>query len=163
MLKYVLNADCSAREFFSVNNMGYPQPSLWITSLTQALCSGRGSSSALEFFSVRFVVLAPPRREFFSVHGVAPAPSLRECRAGLSDFIAADAPVAVTRHGQTVGIFISIHSKPAEADIAAMKMATAKMERLLAAKSISVDALVEEFKAARKAGNAAKRAARTQA
>ncbi len=127
-----------------------------------------GSSSALEFFS-ETIVLSNLRAgsssalEFFSVHGVAPAPSLRECRAGLSDFIAADAPVAVTRHGQTVGIFISIHSKPAEADIAAMKMATAKMERLLAAKSISVDALVEEFKAARKAGNAAKRAARTQA
>ena len=31
---------------------------------------------------------------------------MREFRSGLAEFIAAEAPVAVTRHGQTVGFFI---------------------------------------------------------
>jgi len=33
---------------------------------------------------------------------------IREFRAALADYIDADAPVAVTRHGQTVGYFIPI-------------------------------------------------------
>ena len=31
---------------------------------------------------------------------------IREFRAGLADYTDADAPVAMTRHGQTVGYFI---------------------------------------------------------
>jgi len=36
---------------------------------------------------------------------------IREFRAGLAEFIASDTPVAVTRHGQTVGYFIPTHGQ----------------------------------------------------
>ena len=74
---------------------------------------------------------------------------IREFRAGMADFIASSTPVAVTRHGQTIGYFIPTHGE-VEADIASLKKASKTLDRLLAAKSIDVDAVVAEFKTARK-------------
>ncbi len=47
---------------------------------------------------------------------------IREFRAGLAEYIASDTPVAITRHGQTVGYFIPAHGR-ADADLAALKKA----------------------------------------
>jgi hypothetical protein len=74
---------------------------------------------------------------------------IREFRAGMAEFIASSTPVAVTRHGQTIGYFIPTHGQ-VEADIASLKKASKTLDRLLAAKSIDVDAVVAEFKIARK-------------
>jgi hypothetical protein len=76
---------------------------------------------------------------------------IREFRAGLADYIASDAPVAITRHGKTVSYFIPTHGQ-AKADLASLKRAAAELDRLLAANSVDVDEVVQEFKAARKAG-----------
>ena len=59
---------------------------------------------------------------------------VREFRSGLAEFIASAAPVAVTRHGQTVGYFIPTHGQ-ADAEMAALKKASAVFDRLLAAPS----------------------------
>ncbi len=84
---------------------------------------------------------------------------IREFRSGLAEFIASDTPVTVTRHGQTVGFFIPTHRQP-EADVAALKKAAAELDRLLAAKSVDVDAVAADSKAARKAAATSKRIAR---
>ena len=81
---------------------------------------------------------------------------IREFRAGLAEYIASETPVAITRHGQTVGYFIPTHGH-AGADLAALKKASAELDRLLAAKSVDVDEVAVEFKAKRKAGKAAGR------
>ncbi len=81
---------------------------------------------------------------------------IREFRSGLAEYIASETPVAITRHGQTVGYFIPAHGQ-ADADLAALKRAAAELDRLLAARSVDVDAVAAEFKAVRKAGAAAKR------
>jgi hypothetical protein len=83
---------------------------------------------------------------------------IREFRAGLAEFIASDAPVAVTRHGQTVGYFIPTPGR-SDADLAALKRAAAELDRLLAARSVDVDEVAAEFKAARKAGATRRRMA----
>lgn len=83
---------------------------------------------------------------------------IREFRAGLSEYIASDTPVAVTRHGQTVGFFIPTHGK-AEADVAALKKAAAELDRLLAAHAVDIEAVATDFKAARKKSAADKRSA----
>ena len=75
---------------------------------------------------------------------------MREFRSGLAEFIAAEAPVAVTRHGQTVGFFIPTKGQP-DADVAALKQAAAELDRLLAAQAVDTKAVAAEFKAARKA------------
>ena len=90
---------------------------------------------------------------------------IREFRSGLAEFIAAETPVAVTRHGQTVGFFIPTPGQ-ANADIAALKKASTELDRLLAARSVDIDAVAAEFKAIRKtnkSGGAGKRRARKSA
>ncbi len=75
---------------------------------------------------------------------------IREFRAGLADFIASESPVAVTRHGQTVGSFIPTRAS-LDADISALRTAAATLDQLLAEKGVDVDEVVAEFKAARAA------------
>ena len=75
---------------------------------------------------------------------------IREFRAGLADYIASDTPVAVTRHGQTVGYFIPTNGQ-ADADLDTLKKAAAELDRLLASQAVDVEAVAAEFKAARRA------------
>ncbi len=74
---------------------------------------------------------------------------IREFRADLAEYIAADGPVAVTRHGQTVGYFIPVHGS-AEADLVALKKASESLDKLLSAQSVDVDGVVAEFKSVRR-------------
>ena len=76
---------------------------------------------------------------------------IREFRSGLAEYIASETPVAITRHGQTVGFFIPTHGQ-ADADMAALKKASAELDRLLTARSVDIEEVAAEFKAARKAG-----------
>lgn len=84
---------------------------------------------------------------------------IREFRSGLAEYIASQTPVAVTRHGQTVGFFIPTHGQ-AEAHLAALRKASSELDRLLAAKSVDIEAVAAEFKAARKAAAQSRRPAR---
>jgi antitoxin (DNA-binding transcriptional repressor) of toxin-antitoxin stability system len=77
---------------------------------------------------------------------------IREFRAGLADYIDADAPVAVTRHGQTVGYFIPTTSDR-QADVAALKSAAAKLDELLRLDESDVDAAVDDFRQLRRRAN----------
>lgn len=75
---------------------------------------------------------------------------IREFRAGLAEYIAADVPIAITKHGQTVGFFIPAHADRT-ADIAAMKSAAAKLDQLLDLQESDIAVIVEEFDELRKA------------
>jgi len=81
---------------------------------------------------------------------------IRQFRAGMAEFIASSTPVAVTRHGQTIGYFIPTHGQ-SEADVASLKRASKTLDRLLASKSVDVDAVVTEFKTARKQAKAGRK------
>lgn len=82
---------------------------------------------------------------------------IREFRADLAEYIAASSPVAVTRHGQTVGYFIPVHGH-AEADLAALKKASQSLDKLLSAQGVDVDEVVADFKKARKRSTSAAKA-----
>ena len=79
---------------------------------------------------------------------------IREFRSGLADYIVSETPVAVTRHGQTVGFFIPTRGR-GDAELAALKKASAELDRLLAAHAVDVEAVAAEFKAVRKTAKAA--------
>ena len=87
---------------------------------------------------------------------------IREFRAGMAEFIASSTPVAVTRHGQTIGYFIPTHGQ-AEADVASLKKASKTLDRMLAAKSVDVDSVVADFNTARRKANAPKKSTPTVA
>lgn len=70
---------------------------------------------------------------------------VREFRAGLADFVDSDEPVAVTRHGHTVGYFIPVKTDRA-ADAAALKAAGEKLDALLDASDAEVDEMVADYK-----------------
>lgn len=74
---------------------------------------------------------------------------IREFRADLAEYIASSLPVAVTRHGQTVGYFIPTQGQ-VDADIAALKKASKTLDQMLAAQEVDVEAVVAEFKTVRK-------------
>lgn len=74
---------------------------------------------------------------------------IREFRADLAEYIASSTPVAVTRHGQTVGYFIPTQGQ-VEADLTALKKASKTLDKLLESKSIDLEDVVADFKVARK-------------
>ena len=81
---------------------------------------------------------------------------IKEFRAGMAEYIASSTPVAVTRHGQTVGYFIPTQGN-ADADIAALKKASKTLDQLLAAQGVDVEEVVAEFKAVRKQSSSRKK------
>jgi antitoxin (DNA-binding transcriptional repressor) of toxin-antitoxin stability system len=74
---------------------------------------------------------------------------IRQFRAEMAAYIVSGTPVAVTRHGQTVGYFIPTNSQ-GEAEMAALKEAGEILDRMLAAKGVNVDEVVAESDAMRK-------------
>ena len=74
---------------------------------------------------------------------------IREFRADLAEYIAASAPVAVTRHGRTVGFFIPTQGQ-VEAHRAALRTAGEALDRLIKAEGVDVEGVVADFKVVRK-------------
>ncbi len=74
---------------------------------------------------------------------------IREFRAGLADYIDADAPIAVTRHGRTVGYFIPTRTDRV-AEVAKLKAAGEKLDALLQIEESEVAKMVQEFKQLRR-------------
>lgn len=74
---------------------------------------------------------------------------IREFRAGLAEYIDADAPIAVTRHGQTIGYFIPTKSDRAT-EVAKLKAAGKKLDALMQIEESEADEMVEAFKQLRR-------------
>lgn len=72
---------------------------------------------------------------------------IREFRENLAAYLLeSEAPVAITRHGDTIGYFIPARRKRSEADRVALKEAAKQLEELLVAKGVTDDELVADFK-----------------
>lgn len=76
---------------------------------------------------------------------------IREFRANLAEYIESNTPVAITRHGQTVGYFIPAHGQN-EAELAALKQASLALDELLARHALDSDTVLADFKQARRKG-----------
>lgn len=82
---------------------------------------------------------------------------IREFRSDLAEYIASSTPVAVTRHGQTVGYFIPTLGQ-VEADLAALKKASKTLDKFLEAQGVDAEAVVADFKTARRKSSASAKA-----
>ena len=74
---------------------------------------------------------------------------VREFRENLTTFLEASVPVAITRHGETVGYYIPAHANKDSANLAALRKAAAQLDARLAASGVTEDELVNDFKEAR--------------
>ncbi len=71
---------------------------------------------------------------------------MREFRHQFGEFVDAGKPVAITKHGRTVGFYIPVRRRPETADLEALEEAGRMLDTLMAQKGISEDAAVEQFK-----------------
>src|ERR1017187_1304919 len=68
---------------------------------------------------------------------------IREFREKLASYLLeSDVPVAITRHGDTVGYYIPARHKRAETERAALKEAASHLHQVLAAEGISEDEIL---------------------
>lgn len=72
---------------------------------------------------------------------------IREFRENLATYLLeSNAPVAITRHGDTIGYFIPARRKRSETERAALEVAASRLEELLALKGLTEDEVVADFK-----------------
>lgn len=76
---------------------------------------------------------------------------IREFREHLADYLESKTPVAITRHGSTIGIYVPTKPKPSQADLEALRVAGEKMRELIAAAGATADDILADFKKARRA------------
>ena len=81
----------------------------------------------------------------------------REFRNQLAEYLESETPVAVTRHGETIGFYIPVRRKPADAERAALRVAAEQLDRLVSSLGVSEDELVADFDAARRAKRATRK------
>jgi antitoxin (DNA-binding transcriptional repressor) of toxin-antitoxin stability system len=76
---------------------------------------------------------------------------VREFRERISTFLESDTPVAVTRHGETLGVYVPTRRKrPKAADISELKAAADRLAKALA--DVDEEEVVAEFKQLRRRG-----------
>jgi antitoxin (DNA-binding transcriptional repressor) of toxin-antitoxin stability system len=75
---------------------------------------------------------------------------VRKFREQLSIFLEATVPVAITRHGETIGFFIPARRTKKEADLDALERAGDQVAAMIAAVGTTEDDLVEDFKELRR-------------
>lgn len=72
---------------------------------------------------------------------------IREFRDKLATYLLeSDAPVAITRHGDTVGYYIPARRKRTETERAALREASARLQQALACAGISEEDVLADFK-----------------
>jgi len=72
---------------------------------------------------------------------------IREFRDKLANYLLeSDAPVAITRHGDTVGYYIPARRRRSEEDRDALRQVASRMQGMLAAEGITEDEVLADFK-----------------
>ena len=72
---------------------------------------------------------------------------IREFRDKLATYLLeSDGPLAITRHGDTIGYYLPTRRKPTEAQIKALDEAHARMQAAMAAAGVTEDEIIEDFK-----------------
>lgn len=76
---------------------------------------------------------------------------VKEFRANLPSYLASISPVAITRHGETIGYFIPAHGKKKQNELDALTEVAATLASMMAALNVSEDDIAEDFKILRSA------------
>ena len=71
---------------------------------------------------------------------------IREFRENLARYLESETPVAITRHGATIGVYVPTRPKPSEEDLTALRAAGEKLDQLIQAAGLTEEQLVGDFK-----------------
>ena len=81
---------------------------------------------------------------------------IRDFRENLSTYLESKTPIAITRHGMTIGIYVPTKPRPTQAQLDAFRAAGEKLDAILAAAGTNEEELMEDFKRMRKEERARK-------
>jgi PHD/YefM family antitoxin component YafN of YafNO toxin-antitoxin module len=72
---------------------------------------------------------------------------IREFREKLASYLLeSEKPLAITRHGDTVGYYLPARRKRSEAERSALKQAATRLQEMLAAEGLTEDEIMADFK-----------------
>jgi len=77
---------------------------------------------------------------------------IRQFREQLGDYLESAKPVAITKHGRTVGFYIPVHRAPELEEREALREAGRRLDAWMAEQKVSDDDLVADFERSRKSG-----------
>jgi antitoxin (DNA-binding transcriptional repressor) of toxin-antitoxin stability system len=80
---------------------------------------------------------------------------MRELREKLAEYLESSMPIEITRHGQTIGFYIPVPKRPSQSERDALLEAGRRMQEELARLGITEEELAGDFKAWRRAEEAA--------
>lgn len=82
---------------------------------------------------------------------------VREFRENLAGYLEGGRPLAITRHGETLGFFIPAQKRSRKAEVEAMRAAAKELDAMIAAWGTSEDELMQEYKEIRRKSREKKR------
>ena len=85
---------------------------------------------------------------------------MREFREKLADYLESGRPLAITRHGETLGFYIPAQKRNRKAELDAMRAAAKDLDQMISSWGASEDELIDEYKEIRRRGREKKRNAR---
>lgn len=71
---------------------------------------------------------------------------IREFRENLAGYLEGAVPVAITRHGETIGFFLPVPPKKTEEEWAKFDRAAARVDQFVAELGMTEDEILEDFK-----------------
>src|ERR1043166_8604143 len=86
---------------------------------------------------------------------------MRQFRENLAGYLESDTPLAIMRHGETIGFYIPAQKRNREAELEAMPAAAKDLDEMIASSGASEDELMQEYKEIRRASREKKRNARS--
>lgn len=85
---------------------------------------------------------------------------MREFRENLAGYLESDKPLAITRHGETLGFYIPAQRRSRKAELDAMRAAASDLDEMIASWGATEEQLMEEYKHIRRSAREKKRNAR---
>jgi hypothetical protein len=85
---------------------------------------------------------------------------MREFRERLADYLESGTPLAITRHGETLGFYIPAQKRTRKAELDAMRAAAKDLDAMIASWGASENELIDEYKEVRRTAREKKRNAR---
>jgi antitoxin (DNA-binding transcriptional repressor) of toxin-antitoxin stability system len=82
---------------------------------------------------------------------------MREFREKLAGYLESGTPLAIMRHGETVGYYIPAQKRSRKAELEAMRAAAKDLDEMIASWGAGEDELIEEYKGIRQAAREKKR------
>lgn len=85
---------------------------------------------------------------------------MREFRENLAGYLESGKPLAITRHGETLGFYIPAQKRSRKVEVEAMRAAAKDLDVMIATWGAPEDKLMEEYKEIRQSGREKKRNAK---